>query len=556
MASTLISLSIDNVAVIEKADVEFEKGFNVLTGETGAGKSLLIDSLSMVLGMRTSRDLVRSSAESASVSALFASAPDFEDLGIEPEEDGSILLSRKLYSDGRNICKINSKPVSLSLLRAVGERLVTIHGQNANILLMKPTFHLELLDEYAKNHNLLSEYKALFQKSSDAKKALENAVTDESEREQKKDILSFRINEVSSVAPTVGEDDSLTCRRDALRNFSNIKLALESASDAFSSVGGVVDLLHGAMKGISAAEKSDNTLSSLSERITDLYYTAEDIASEISSASDNMVLYPGELDEVEERLDALTRLKKKYALTIEGCLEALEKWQAELDSLTDYEANIARLEKEACDAENKMLALGRKLDESRKSAALLLSEKVMHELTFLDMPKVKFSVEFHDVEPNIHGLSSAEFMISTNPSEALKPLSKIASGGEMSRIMLAIKSALSDCDSVSTLLFDEVDSGVSGRAALKIASKLKSLAENKQVICVTHLPQLAAKADSHLLVYKDTSSDDFRTYVTRLDKKGRTEEVARLISGDISKASLSAAEEMLGASDSDSERCV
>lgn len=542
----LVSLSIDNVAVIEKAEVEFEKGFNALTGETGAGKSLLIDSLSMVLGMRTSKDLVRNGESAACVSALFSPAPDLTDLGIDPEEDSSVLLSRKLYADGRNICKVNSHTVSLSVLRSVGERLVTIHGQNTNILLMKPSFHLSLLDEYAKDGELLSAYKAAYKKSRDAKNALLSASVSESEREQQKDILSFRIDEITRVSPSVGEDEEIAERREALRSFGDIKLALENASEALSSVGGVKDALYTAMKSVSDAAAKDKTLSPIAEKLTDLYYGAEDAAFEISSRASDMTFSPAELDEVEERLDALTKLKKKYGPTLEDCISSCEKWQEELDALSDYEANISRLESEAEAAEKEMLSIGGTLEEIREKGAKLLSERVQSELSFLDMPKVKFGVAFSEHEPSESGLRSAEFMISTNPSEKLKPLSKIASGGEMSRIMLALKSALSDCEDVGVLLFDEIDSGVSGRAAVKIASKLKSLASGKQVICVTHLPQMAARADSHLLVMKDTSSDSFRTNVVPLDRDGRIRELSRLISGEETASSLAAAEEMLG----------
>lgn len=541
----LLSLSIDNVAVIEKAEVEFDAGFNVLTGETGAGKSLLIDSLTMVLGMRTSKDLVRGAADAACVSALFSPAPDLSDLGFEPEEDSSVLLSRKLFSDGRNICKVNSRTVSLSVLRAVGERLVTIHGQDTNILLTKPAFRLSLLDEYSKDGELLSAYKVSYKKCREAKAALSAASVSEGERERQKDILSYKIDEITRVSPEAGEDLLLTERREALRSFGDVKLALENASEALSSAGGVKDRLYSAMKIISDAAVKDKTLSPIAEKLTDLYYGAEDAAFEIGSRASDMVFSSAELDEVEERLDLLTRLKKKYGPTLEDCISSCEEWQSELDALSDYEANISRLEGEARAAEREMLSVGAELEKAREAGARLLSEKVCSELHFLDMPKAKFGVSFSEHEPSETGLRGAEFMISTNPSEDLKPLSKIASGGEMSRIMLALKSVLAGCDDIGVLLFDEIDSGVSGRAAVKIASKLKALAKDKQVICVTHLPQLAARADSHLLVTKDTSSDSFRADVLRLDRLGRIKELSRLISGEETPSSLAAAEDML-----------
>lgn len=542
----LVSLSIDNVAIIEKAEVEFEKGFNVLTGETGAGKSLLIDSLSMVLGMRTSREIVRTGAPSASVSALFAPAPDLSDLGIEPEEDSSLLLSRKLTADGRNICRINSAPVPLSLLRAVGERLVTIHGQNDSTSLLKPSFHLTLLDSFSNSEKLISEYRALYDEYISAKSEYEKSFTSESEREQKKDMLKFRIDEINSVSPKIGEDEELLSRREMLRNFSSLTLNLSSASGALSDSGGARDALYGAMKNLEAAVKFDSSLSPLAESVTDIYYSVEDIASELSSRLSSMTYSPEELEEIESRLDSLSRLKKKYGPGIDDCLKNLADWENEYGLLSSYEENISRLEEKMKLTEEKMLDAGRLLEENRSRGAKLLSEKISSELAFLDMPKVKFGVRFSERAPNERGLRSAEFLISTNPSEPLKPLSKIASGGEMSRIMLAIRSVLADCDSVGLLLFDEIDTGVSGRAASKIAKKLRSLASGRQVISVTHLPQMAAEADYHFLISKDTSSDSFRANVSELDYDGRVKELSRLISGEvITDSAIAAAKEML-----------
>lgn len=542
----LINLSINNVAVIEKADVEFNRGFNVLTGETGAGKSILIDALSMVLGMRTSRDLIRAGASASSVSAVFSNPPDLSDLDISPEEDDCIYLSRKLSADGKNICKINAQTVPLSLLKQVGERLVSIHGQHDNIALLKPSFHISLLDEYAGLSNLIDQYQSAYKDYFASREKLESMKISESEREQQKDILNFRITEIKNVNPQPGEDDTLSEKRDALRNYSSIMAFLESASDALSSQGGAKDALYSAMRNMQSASGMDKTLSSFEQSLTDLYYTAEDIASEINSYVSKMSFSPGELDEIEERLDLITRLKKKYGPEIENCLSNLEIWEQELESLTFYDDTILKIEKEVLEKEKAMLSLGDLLHEERVKSAKILCQAVEEELSFLDMPRVRFSVSFTEHEPSLTGLFSAEFMISTNPSEDLKPLSKIASGGEMSRIMLALKTALSNCDDVGTLLFDEIDSGVSGKAALKIAEKLKNLARNRQIICITHLPQMASKAHSHLLVSKDTSLDFFTTKVIELDYAGRVKELSRLINGDEnSSASLLAAEEML-----------
>lgn len=543
----LINLSIENVAVIEKAEVEFSEGFNILTGETGAGKSILMDALSMVLGMRTSRELIRAGAQNAFVSALFSSSPDLSEFDIEPEEDGSLILTRKLSSDGKNICKINSKTVPLSVLKAVGEMLVTIHGQNDNILLLKPAYHLSLLDEYAKDSELLVEYQTLYKKTLEARQKLESVKISESEREQKKDILSFRIDEIKNVSPLIGEDDELCRKRDSLRNFSSIMHAMNTAYEALS---GCKDSAYRAMHSVNEAVSMDKSLSNLSEQVTDLYYNAEDLASEINSYTSRMSFSPQELDIIEERLDLITRLKKKYGGSVEECLKNLSAWENELEELTFYEDSLSKLENEANEAYENMLSAGEKLHIERLNAAKALSAAIEEELSYLDMPRVRFEVKFTPREYGINGLYSAEFMISTNPSEEVKPLSKIASGGEMSRIMLAVKSALSDCDNVPVLLFDEIDTGVSGKAAAKIAHKLKSLAMGKQVICITHLPQMACKADCHLLIQKDTSGDFFRTTVTVLDKEGRVNELSRLISGDnITPAARLAAEEMLEEAD-------
>lgn len=528
----LLNLSINNIAVIEKANADFSEGFNILTGETGAGKSLLIDSLSMVLGMRTSRDLIRTGADSASVTALFSPSPSLEEFDIEPEEDDSIILSRKIYSDGRNICKINSSTVPLSTLRQVGERLVTIHGQHENISLLKPSYHLNLLDEYAKCEALLSGYKDAYKKAVAAKEKLDGMKTSESEREMQKDTLNLRIEEIKAVDPKTDEDEELISKRDALRNYSAIMANLDGAMSALSGQGGAKDALYAAMRNLESASGMDKALSKMSEQLADLYYLSEDIASEINSYISRMSFSPSELDEIEDRLDKITRIKKKYGPELCNVLENLKAWEEEYGSLLFYDDNIAECEKAAEEAWNNMLLCGKELSDARCKAAESLSRIVEEELTFLDMPKVRFAIEFTEHEPNMSGLSDAEFMIATNPTETPKPLNKIASGGEMSRIMLALKSALADCDDVGVLLFDEIDSGVSGRAAIKIAEKLKSLSANRQIICITHLPQMAAKAHSHLLIEKDTSSDTFRTNVTALDYEGRINELTRLIAGD------------------------
>lgn len=542
----LINLSIENVAVIEKATVDFSDGFNILTGETGAGKSLLIDSLSMVLGMRTSRDLIRSGADYAFVTALFSACPDMSEFDIAPEDDGSILLSRKLYSDGRNICKINGVPSPMSVLKAVGERLVTIHGQHDNIALLKPSFHLAILDEYAKNGDIYQEYLNAYKSFIAENEKLEKLKSLESEKEMLKDTLSFRINEINAVAPCPGEDELLIEKRDALRNYSSVMTALSSVSSSLSDSGRAKDSLYGAMCGMNTAAGMDKSLTGFSEKLADLYYSTEDIASEIKSFMSKMSFSPFELEETEERLDSITHLKKKYGPDLDSVINNQKKWSLELEELISFDDNILALNESVIKCREQMLKVGEKLHQTRLLKSKQLSDSIEKELAFLDMPKVSFHVRFTEHEADIKGLYDAEFMISTNPSERPKPLSRIASGGEMSRIMLSLKSALADCDDVNVLLFDEIDAGVSGRAALKIAEKLKALAKNRQIICITHLPQMAAKAHNHLLILKDTSKDSFTTHVTTLDRLGRIDELTRLISGgENSSAARLAAEEML-----------
>ncbi len=540
----LLNLSIQNVAVIEKANADFEGGFNILTGETGAGKSLLIDSLSMVLGMRTSRDLIRQGADFAYVTALFSGNIDLSEFDLTPEEDGSIVLSRRLSQDGRNICKINSQTVPLSTLKAVGERLVAIHGQHENISLLKPSYHLFVLDEFAKCENLRTLYSDAYKKAADAEKKLESLRAKDSERELRMSTLKLYIDEITAIAPEEGEDDSLAEKRDALKNYSAILSALENISGALSSPGGAKDSLYDAMRNAEKASSMDKALNDISVKANDLYYTCEDLASEITSYISRMSFSPYELDEIEDRLDKLTRLKKKYGPDLKSVLDNLEKWNEEYGALLFYEDNIATAEKEAESLHAEMLNLGNKLHLARCNAARKLSGAIEEELESLEMPKAKFEVQFTEHAPTAEGLYSAEFMLATNPSDSVKPLTKIASGGEMSRIMLALKSALSDCDDVNVLLFDEIDSGVSGKAAIKIAEKLKKLSQNRQIICITHLPQMASKAHSHLLIEKDTSADTFRTNVTVLDYEGRVNELTRLIAGsqNTSAARLAAIE--------------
>ncbi len=543
----LLNLSIQNVAVIEKADVDFTNGFNILTGETGAGKSILIDSLSMVLGMRTSRDLIRSSAPFASVDAVFSENIDLSEFDIPQEEDNSIILSRKIYPDGKNICKINSRSVNLSTLRSVGERLVAIHGQHDNIALLKPSYHLTLLDEFANTAQLLSEYREAFNKAHELIKKLADTYESESEREMKKDTLNFRIEEIKAVSPAIDEDFELAQKRDALRNFSTIMANLNSAADALSSQGGAKDALYASMRNLESAASKDSALNPICEQLTDLYYSCEDLSSQISSYVSRMSFSPSELDMIEERLDLITRLKKKYGPELSDVMNNLSLWEEEYSNLLFYTDNIAKLEKEKDEAWLDMINTGEKLHSARLAAAEKLSQTVASEMEFLNMPKSSFKVAFGEFNPTSRGLYDAEFLISTIPGEEAKPLVRIASGGEMSRIMLALKSALSDCSDVGTLLFDEIDAGVSGKAAIKIAEKLKSLSSDRQIICITHLAQMASKAATHLLISKDTTGDAFKTTVTPLDTEGRIQELTRLISGtDSSDAARLAAIEMLG----------
>lgn len=545
----LLELNIENIAVIESARASFGAGFNVLSGETGAGKSLLIDSLNTVLGERASRDLIRTGAQRASVSAVFrfpeAASWLFEQ-GLPAEEDATLVLMRAIFPDGRNVCRINGRQVALSQLKELGQSLVVIHGQEDSRLITDSRAHIGFLDAFAQNAPVLSEYRKAFFACAAAEKELSGALSDESERERKIDLLSFQIKEIEDAAPVDGEEEDLSSRKNILVNSEKLAQHIGAAHSALSEEGGAKDALAGARSQAEQAKRIDSSLSELEQLLNESYYIAEDAAHRIAAYLSALSFDPRELDDIEHRLDTIYKLKKKYGASIAEVLGFAQKARDELDLLADYEARIAQKKEAAQKARETLLKRARALTESRAAAATALCARICAELSELDMPKVSVSLPLFEKKPAENGADAGEFLVSTAPGEVPKPLVKIASGGEKSRIMLALRSVFAEIDTVPTLLFDEIDTGVSGRAGSRIAGRLKALSEKRQIICVTHLAQIAAAADEHLLIEKDVGGESFKTNVTRLDHAGRVSELARIIGGEnVTELTLQSAAQML-----------
>ena len=544
-------LHIENIAIIEQAEIAFARGFNALTGETGAGKSIVIDAMSAVLGQRTSRDLIRTGANKAFVSAWFSHVPTSvcADLGIEPDEDGNLMLQREIHADGKNVCRIGSRPVTVSQLRQVGSRLVNIHGQHDGQQLLDEEQHLTFLDSYGKMENTHSVYTDKYKSLTDIRRKMAELQMDEAEKARRMDTLQYQIAELERAKLQVGEEESLESRRNLLRNGEKFISAV-SGCDHFLNGGddsdGVLTLLKRAQESLGSVRNLDESFSSLYQRLQEAYSEIYDIADTVSDQRSNFDFSPNELDEVEGRLDLLYRLKKKYGPSVEEMLEYLDKCRIELDHICYAGDTLERLKKDEQKAEQAVLTAARALSEERKTAAAALETLVLDELRQLDMGKIRFCVEFTQQEPDATGMDSVRFLMSANVGEELKPIHKIASGGELARIMLALKNVLSEQDQVNTLVFDEVDTGVSGRAAQKVAEKMARVAKVKQVLCVTHLPQLAAMADTHFSVEKGERGGRTYTNVEELERSRRREELARLTGGaHVSDTMLQGAEELL-----------
>lgn len=548
----LSTLYIENIAVIEKTEVEFSSGLNVLTGETGAGKSIIIDSIHAIMGQRTSRDIVRTGEKQAFVSARFENignnaAQKLDELGFASDDD-ELILQRTLNSSGKSSCRINGKPATASMLRELSPFLINIHGQHESYELFSPDTHVDYIDSFGGCENALNSYKEKYTQFKILKKKLDEANRDEGERLREIDLLSFQANELSEAAVEKGEEAGLEAERTSLVNFERIFSLLNEARAYLlgnDSDGGAeaVDMAAGAMR--SAAE-FDSEYAGISDSLTDIYYNLKDCAEQISDAIDGLESDPERLEEIEERLDLLNRLSRKYNTPCDELPKLADEIQSRLDALINYDKNRGELESDCAKAREEMLKAAEELGQMRRAAAKTFAEKVKTEMSFLDMPNVELVPSFEKVEPWAKGTDKVELLISANPGEAPKPVAKIASGGELSRMMLAIKTVLAENDTVGTLIFDEIDTGISGSAAEKVGLKLKEAAKTSQVLCVTHQAQIAALADSHYLIKKSFEQGRTYTEVLELDRGGRISELARIIGGvNVTEAALSHAESML-----------
>ena len=546
-------LHIENIAVIEEADITFDEGFNALTGETGAGKSIVIDAMGAVLGQRTSRDLIRTGAAKAFVSAMFSGVPPLpvlEECGMEAE-DGELLLQREIYADGKNACRVGGRPVTVAQLRRIGGALLNIHGQHDGQQLLDEEQHGAYLDSFGRVEAELGAYAACYEAMEVTRKKLKSLQMDEAEKERRMDSLTFQIQELEKAQLKPGEEETLLQRRNLLRNSEKFMSAVQGAVWSLTGGddgGGAVSELREAAGAVSGVKGLDDRFGQLHERLENLYSEAYDVAETLRDLQDSFDFSPQELDELEGRADLLYRLKKKYGPTVEDMLAYLEKCREELDQIAFAADTTARLEKQLEKERGRAMKAARALSEARKAAAKQLEERIQEELRQLDMPKVRFAICFEEKEPDALGIDVVCFLMSANVGEELRPINKVASGGELARIMLALKNVLAENELIGTLVFDEVDTGVSGRAAQKVAEKLAQVSRRKQVLCVTHLPQLAAMADTHFSVEKGEREGRTYTRVLRLDRERRKEELARLTGGQrVTSALLAGAEELLDA---------
>lgn len=544
-------LHIENIAIIEVADIEFAPGFNALTGETGAGKSIVIDSLSAVLGQRTSRELIRTGAEKAFVSAAFSGmAPELtEELGIQLEADGTLLLQREIQTDGKNVCRVNGRPVTVGQLRALGARLLNIHGQHDGQQLLDEEQHIVYLDSFGRVESLAITYAEKYKNFTDIRRQIGALQMDEAEKARRVDTLQYQIEELKRAKLKPGEEEELTARRGMLRNAEKFLDAVAGADYALNgddSGGGALSALRQAQDALGGVRHLDDAFGQLYERLGEAYSEVYDIAATVEDKRGELDVSPGELDRVESRMDLLYRLKKKYGATVEDMLDYQARCEAELAQIEDAGDTLVRLEQALSKAEKEARQAAQALSDARKAAAEQLTSQILAELQQLDMGKIRFAVDFAEKPLDSDGMDTVRFLMSANVGEELRPIHKIASGGELARIMLAMKNVLSEQDHVGTMVFDEVDTGVSGRAAQKVAEKMARISRRKQVLCVTHLPQLAAMADTHFSVEKGERGGRTYTEVRRLDREQRRRELARLTGGShVSQTMLDGAEELL-----------
>ena len=543
-------LHIENIAVIESADISFDRGFNVLTGETGAGKSIVIDAISAILGERAYRDMIRTGTTRASVRAVFTDVPElgwFADNGVD--YDPETVIQREIHLDGKNVCRVNGSLVSVSILRKLGIQLINIHGQHDSASLFDEDNHLTFLDAFGDNEALRADYSEKYDAVAKLRREIDRMSMDEGEKLRRMETLRYQITEIEKAELEAGEDEELEARRKILQNAEKLSDGMEEAVECLyggDDSDGAAGLLSQAEHALGKLARFTDAYASLHEKVADLMYQVQDAAEEVRSARDDLSYSSDELEQIEARLDKIHRLRRKYGVTCADILVYLDRAKKELDEIEFADDHLEHLKKKLKKAEKCAWEAAFTLRENRKQTAIAMSERILTELSQLDMPRVQFSCQFTELDLTASGADSVAFYMSANAGEALKPMSKVASGGELARIMLAMKNVLAEKDQVNTLIFDEVDTGVSGRAAQKVAEKLRTVAQHKQVLCVTHLPQLAALANTHLLIAK--SERDGRTYtsVTPLDVEGRKRELARIIGGtSITETTLKSAEEML-----------
>lgn len=553
----LANLKIENIAIIESASIDFIGGLNVMSGETGAGKSIILDSLNAVLGERTSKELVRTGEQSAKVSAMFfdvskAVQQKLKELEVEIEEDNSLLIHRSINTDGKNMCRINGCPVTATMLKSVGRELINIHGQHDSQSLLNSDRHYAFIDALSDNSDLLFEYKSVYNKLQQIRKQINILHTNEEEKAKRVDFLQFQISELELADIKVGEKDELLSKKEVYQNSEKIMSYLHSAYDILNGIqneNGVNSMMSFTADNLERAAPFLPDLQDVSTKIRDISYVLEEYTSDIREMLIEIEYDASDIQETEERLDTLYKLSVKYGSSEEEILEYLNKAKDELQEIIFSDQRIEELRLELKNVESKTVELADRLSKSRRKAGDIFEKQVKEELSFLDMPSIEFVVKQEHVELNDNGADAIEFLISANIGEPPKPLSKIASGGELSRIMLAIKNVLSEKDEIGTLVFDEIDTGVSGRAAQKIALKLLQVSKGRQVICVTHSAQIAAYAANHLLIEKEVANNKTYTKVKSLDIDGRKMELARIIGGlSITQLQLDNAEEMLRSS--------
>ena len=543
-------LHIENIAVIERAEISFDRGFNVLTGETGAGKSIVIDAISAILGERAYRDMIRTGTAKAAVRAVFTDVPQldwFEENGVE--YDSETVIQREIFLDGKNVCRVNGTLVSVSILRKLGIQLINIHGQHDSASLFDEQTHLDFLDSFGDNESIRIAYGEKYAAVSKLRNEIDSLTMDESEKLRRMEMLRYQIAEIEKANLEAGEDEMLDERRKLLQNAEKIADGMNEAVENLyggDDTDGAAAMLATAQHALARISRFSDSISELNERVTDLMYQVQDVAELVRDARDELSYSADELEQIEYRLDIIHKLRRKYGATCADILQYLENAKRELDEIEFADDHLERLKRKLQIAEQDAWDAALILRKNRKETAQILAQRILAELAQLDMPKVQFESRFAETELASNGADSVAFYMSANAGEDMKALSKVASGGELARIMLAMKNVLAERDQVATLIFDEVDTGVSGRAAQKVAEKLRSVASHKQVLCVTHLPQLAALAQTHLLISKEERAGRTYTTVTPLDLDGRKQELARIIGGaHITETTLKSAEEML-----------